>query len=195
MKTKLIIVFIILSQSIIAQIAQVSHGNSGYFSAKEFSKEISLYRAKQFLIEEVLKTENKVIQFDLDPLAATNSGELTSLGYKCEEKGEEGILLGFYGSYWNAAGVVYQGYRFKNLSRDMALELLNKITKTIKDSNDFLSKNPDNNNVYFKFDDLVVLIYTPISEPIIRVFWEDFDAEWTSTAFKRTKKRYEKSLK
>lgn len=191
MKIKLIVVFTILSQSIIAQVSE----NSGYFFAKEFSKEISLYRAKQFLIEQVLMTDEKAIQFDIDPLAATNSGEVTSLGYKCEEKGKEGILLGFYGNYWNKSGVVYQGYGFKNLPRDKALEILNKITKTMEDSKDYLLKNLDNNNVYFQFDDLVVLIYTPISEPRIRIFWDEFDAEWTSTAFKRTKKRFEKSLK
>lgn len=191
MKNKLLIMLTILCQSTFAQVSE----SDNYFFAKEFSKEISLYRAKKFLIEQVLSTDENDVQFDIDPLAATNSGEVTSLGYKCEIKGIEGLLLGFYGDYWNKTGVVYQGYAFKNLTKDKALELLNKITETMENSKDYLFKNVDNNNVYFQFDDLIILLYASVTEPRIRIFWNDFDSEWTITAFKRTKKRFEKSLK
>ena len=55
----------------------------------------------------------KLIKFDIDPLAAASSGELTSLVYGCDEKNLSGLVLGFYGSRWNDAGIVYQAYAFK----------------------------------------------------------------------------------
>jgi hypothetical protein len=190
MKAKLLLVSLIISNSIIAQISS----SSGYYNAKEYSKEISLYRAKAFVMADVLLPTENVVQFEIDPLAATSSGEVTSLFYKCKEKNKEGLVLGFYGNYWNKAGALYQGYGFKNLPKDNALELLNKITQTIEEQRKFLDKDQDNNNVYFRYDDLVILIYTLSIDPRIRIFWQDFDAEWQITAFKRTKKRFERSL-
>lgn len=188
MKIKLLMVSIILSHSVIAQVAI----SSGFIFSKEFSKEISLYKAKAFVMNEIFSASEDVVQFEIDPLAATISGEVTSLVYRCEKKNVEGLLLGFYGNYWNDAGVVYQGYAFKNLPKDKALELLNKITRTIEEQREYLLKNTDN-NVYFQYDDIIVLIYM-LQFTTIRIFWNNFDAEWEITAFRRTKKRFEKSL-
>ena len=44
----------------------------GFFMAKEFSKEISLYNAKTFVIQNVLGNSEKVIKFQLDALVASN---------------------------------------------------------------------------------------------------------------------------
>lgn len=188
MKIKLLIVALILSQAVIAQIPT----SSGFVFSKEFSKEISLYKAKAFVMNEIFDASEDVVQFEIDPLAATTSGEITSLVYTCKTKSKEGLLLGFYGDYWNDAGVVYQGFAFKDLPKDKALELLNKITRTIEEQKEYLSKSIDN-NVCFQYDDIIVLIYTA-TETRMRIFWNNFDAEWGITAFKRTKKRFEKSL-
>jgi hypothetical protein len=190
MKIKLILFLLIISQTIIAQIT----GNPGFIFAREFSKEISLYKAKEFVINEVFGTSDDVVQFEIDPLAATSSGEVTSLVYSCKKNNKEGLLLGFYGYYWNEQGVVYQGYNFKILPTDKAFELLNKITQTLEKYQGYLIVN-NANNVYFKYDDITVLLYTyTLGEPKIRLFWGDFDAEWDVAAVKRTKKRFEKSL-
>jgi hypothetical protein len=189
MKLKLILISLILSNSVIAQVSSTSE----YFFAKEFSKEISLYNAKEYVMKEVLGTSNDIVQFEIDPLAAALSGEVTSLDYKCESRSKEGLILGFYGNYWNNAGVVYQGYGFKNLPKDEALKFLNLISKTIEDQREYLLKNPDNNNVYFQYDDILVLIYFT-GETRIRLFWKSFDSEWGITAFNRTKRRFEKSI-
>ena len=93
-------------------VSQIPVSSKIYF-AKEFSKEITLYRAKSFLIEEVLGLSNNVVKYSIDPLAATKSGELTSLSYRCEDKKKEGLILGFYGNKWNKEGVLYQAYAFK----------------------------------------------------------------------------------
>ena len=182
---------ILLSQVVFSQVAQ---NQNNIFYAKEFSKEISLYRAKNFVVDDLLGASDVVVKFEIDPLAATASGELTSLVYKCEELNKEGLILGFYGDYWNDAGVVYQGYGFKNLPKEKALELLQKLEEAKANFNKYLSDDTDNNNIYFTYHDLTFLIYKS-TETRIRVFWNTFDAEWQDIAFKRTKRRFEKKVK
>lgn len=184
-------ILILLTQVVFSQVAQ---NQNNIFYAKEFSKEISLYKAKSFVVDDLLGASNAVVKFEIDPLAATASGELTSLVYKCEELNKEGLILGFYGDYWNTAGVVYQGYGFKNLPKEKALELLQKLEEAKANFNKYLSDDTDNNNIYFTYDDLTFLIYKS-SETRIRVFWKTFDAEWQDIAFKRTKRRFEKKVK
>ncbi|MBW7891705.1 MAG: hypothetical protein H3C48_11930, partial [Chitinophagaceae bacterium] len=135
------------------------------------------------------------IQFEISSLAAASSGELTTLLYKCDSKKKEGLILGFFGNYWNDAGVLYQGYAFKNFEKDKAIEFLNKIQQAIDDNNKFLKSDPDNNNIYFQYDDLDVLIWSSAVTYTIRVFWKEFDSTWEKTAFERSKRRYEKKTK
>jgi hypothetical protein len=162
--------------------------SSGALLAKEFSKEIALYKAKAFVCQNVIGNTTDIVEFQIDPLAAASSGELTSLVYKCPEKGKEGLVLGFYGDYWNNAGVVYKGFNFKDLPKDKALPLLEKIEKAIKDKTKYLDSDNDNDNIYFQSDDVSFLI-TNKGGIKIRVFWNQFDSEWDMTAFKRTKSR------
>jgi hypothetical protein len=190
MKSFLTVLLIAASQLAVAQYSV----NSNFLLAQEYSKEISLYKAKSFVIKEILNTSEEVVRFEIDPLAASTSGELTSLVYKCEAKKMEGLLMGFYGNYWNDDGVIYKGYAFKNFPKEKALELLTKISETIENQNAYLTEDMDNNNIYFQYDDVLILIYKNI-EPNIRVFWNDFDASWSLSAFKLTKKRFEKSIK
>jgi hypothetical protein len=189
MKIKLILFSIILSQSVLAQVGT----NSGFIFSKEFSKEILLYKAKAFVMKEVFNSTDAVVQFEIDPLATTTSKEVTTLVYRCSSKNSEGLILGFYGDYWNDAGIVNQGFAFKNLPKVKAIGLLSIITRTIEEQKDYLSKDPNNNNVYFQYDDLLVLIYTS-TETKIRIFWKDLDAEWGISAFKQTVKKFEKSI-
>jgi hypothetical protein len=46
-----------------------------------------------------LGSTNQVVPFEVIPLAAASSGELTTLLYKCDSKQKEGLILGFYGIY------------------------------------------------------------------------------------------------
>ena len=169
MKTKLLIVlFLVINNLIYSQVK--TNNNNNNWVAKEFSKEIALYNAKNFLFKNVLGSTTEIIQFEIIPLAAASSGELTTLLYKCESKQKEGLVLGFYGNYWNDAGVLYQGYAFKNFEKNQAIEFLNKIQDAIDNNYKFLKNDSDNNNIYFKYDDIDVLIWSSSQTYTIRLF-------------------------
>jgi len=190
MKKTLLILSLLLSTLSFSQVSV----NKGVYFAKEFSKDVSLYKAKNFVMSEIIGVEKKITKFEIDPLAAAKSGELTTLVYKCEEKKISGLVLGFYGDRWNDSGVSYQAYAFKNLPINKALEILSKLKKSIEDESKFLSQDYDNNNIFFRYDDITFLIYKTNGGLKIRVFWNGFDSEWESTAFGRTKRRFEKSI-
>lgn len=181
----LILAFLGISQLVIGQ-------SPGFVLSKEFSKDITLYKAKAFLMQEIFDSTDNLVLFEVDALAASSSGELTSLAYVCKSNKKEGLLLGFYGNFWNDQGVIYQGYGFKNLTKETTIELLNKISKTIEE-NQLSMTNNNNINVFFWYNDLTILI-SYFAQIKIRVFWNDFDAEWEYTAFTRTKKRFERGL-
>lgn len=195
MKIKLITLFIILT--ITKTFSQVTSKevNNNIWVAKEFSKDIALYNSKNFLFKNVLGVSPEVVKFEIIPLAAASSGELTTLLYKCESKQKEGLVLGFYGNYWNEAGVLYQGFAFKNFEKKQAIEFLSQITDAIQNNIKFLDADSDNNNIYFKFDDIDVLIWSSSQEYTIRLFWNGFDSSWEKTAFNRSKRRFEKKIK
>lgn len=193
MKIKLSVVLIIVINNLIY--SQVKVNSNNIWTAKEFSKEISLFKSKEFLFKNVLGSTNEVVPFEVIPLAAASSGELTTLLYKCDAKQKEGLILGFYGDYWNDAGVLYQGYSFKNLEKEKAMEFLNKIVTSIEENKKFLNESGDNNNIFFKYDDMDVLIWTNAGTYSIRIFWQGFDSTWEKTAFERSKRRFEKKIK
>ncbi|MFH6957457.1 hypothetical protein ACHRV1_08625 [Flavobacterium aquidurense] len=193
MKIKFSIVFIILINNFL--FSQVKTNNNNVWVAKEYSKDVALYNSKNFLFKDILGSTNEIVQFEIIPLAAASSGELTTLLYKCESKQKEGLVLGFYGNYWNDAGVLYQGYAFKNFERNQAIEFLNKIQTAIEDNKKFINDQSDNNNIFFKYDDIDVLIYSSSQTYTIRLFWSGFDSSWEKTAFDRSKRRFEKKIK
>jgi len=195
MKIKLITLFTILT--ITKTFSQVTSNqtNNNIWVAKEFSKDIALYNSKKFLFKNVLGVSPEVVKFEIIPLAAASSGELTTLLYKCESKQKEGLVLGFYGNYWNEAGVLYQGFAFKNFEKKQAIEFLSQISDAIQNNIKFLDADSDNNNIYFKFDDIDVLIWSTLDNYTIRLFWSGFDSSWEKTAFNRSKRRFEKKIK
>ncbi|PKQ46875.1 hypothetical protein [Confluentibacter flavum] len=193
MKLKLTIFILTLIMSI-NTFAQIQQNDYNLFQAKEFSKDISLFKAKTFLIHNVLKTSESALQFEAIPLAAASSGEMTTLLYKCESQNKEGLVLGFYGEYWNDAGVIFQGYGFKNLSKDQAFEFLNKIESEIDKNNKFLKSNNDNNNIVFEYNDLKVVIWTTSGSYLMRIYWNGFDSTWEKTSYERSKRRFERKI-
>lgn len=46
--------------------------------AKEFSKDIALYKAKAFVLQNVLGTTDEIVEFQIDLLAAASTGEVYS---------------------------------------------------------------------------------------------------------------------
>ena len=176
--------------------AQVSQ-NDHVFLAKHFSKEEALYKARAYVMQTVLGVNPDVTRFMIDPLAATHSGEVTSLVYECEAKRKRGLVLGFFGTYRNEAGLSSPAHAFKNLPEVNAYELLAKLEHTIKNFSGYLAKDVDNNNVFFSYEDMTFLVYREqlTGKSLVRVFWNSFDAEWESKAIKRTKKRLDGKLR
>lgn len=146
----------LLGTPALAQRAQGSMGYSmaGLILANEYSKEESLYRAKGFVMADVLGLGEQPQQFGIWALVAASSGELTTLVYTSDEKKREGMVLAFYGNRWNEASVAYKAYGFKDLPKEKATQLLEKLEATIEAQRDYLHKDPDNNNAFFKYDDL-----------------------------------------
>jgi hypothetical protein len=176
--------------------SQISVAKGGVLTAKEWSKDMSLYKAKTFVINEIIgQGATSVIEFKIDALVASNSGELTTLVYKCETMNKEGLILGFYGERWNEAGVIFQSYAFKDLPIHDATEFINKIDQAYDSSFKFISADNDNNNVYFTYKDIGVLMYHSGSGSRFRIYWNGFDAEWQIGEFDRTEKRFAKKIK
>src|SRR5690606_23622546 len=156
MKRTIILLFFLAT---ISSFSQVKQTDANLFQAKEFSKDIALFKAKEFVMEKVIGVDKGLPKFEIDPLAASSSVQLTSLVYSCKEKNLGGLVFGFYGDRWNQAGVIYQDYAFKNLPEVNAIELLNMIDNYMKDNSKYLDSNSDNNNIFFKYDDMTFLIY------------------------------------
>lgn len=194
MKIKLTIILVFLIQPLI--FAQVKGIGTNIWYAKEFSKDIALFNSKAYLFKNILGSSSEVVKFEVIPLAAASSGELTTLLYRCEAKQKEGLILGFYGNYSTDAGVVYTGFAFKNFEKEQAIEFLDKIQNAVVEFQHYLNDDTDNNNIFFKYDDVEVLICAPMRETYtIRLFWSGFDATWEKTAFNRSKRRFERKLK
>jgi hypothetical protein len=188
MKVRFLVVSLLVCNSLIAQVTP----GDGFVYYKEFNKDVLFSKAKAFLIKDVLGSSEVAVQFEIEPLSTTTAKEVCSIAYKSDGKAKEGLLLGFYGDYWTSTGVLTQGFGFKNLPKVKAIGLLSVITRTIDERKDYISKDSDNNNVYFVYDDITVLIYNS-TETKIRIIWKSFDAEWSLSAFKSALKRFEKT--
>jgi hypothetical protein len=175
--------------------SQVYQNSSNTFVAKEYSKDIALYSSKYFLLNSILGSSTDITKFEITPLAAAASGDLTTLIYKSKDKAKEGLILAFYGDYTNKFGVVYKGYDFKHLDKNDASEFLNKIQSAIDSNKDYLYDEFDNNNIYFRYQDIDVLIWRSSLGNTIRLFWNNFDSFWEQTAFDRSKRRFERKIK
>ena len=196
MKTNLILLLSLICNSLVAQIsANKQQTISGFIAAKEFSKDIALFNAKKFAVDEIVGPSKDIIRFEIYAVVASNSGELTSLVYRCKEKNKEGLILAFYNDSWNYFGVIYSGYGFKDLPKEKADELLLKIQSAIDNNHDYMKDDQDNNNICFEYDDMIFIIYTSANSNKIRVFWNGFHAEWNGYELIRTQKRLNKKLK
>jgi hypothetical protein len=189
MKIKIIIAALILSQTLTAQIP----ASFGFTLSKASGDDISLVKAKTYFIKEILNSPKEVIQFEFDLIASSTSGDLTSFIYKCPGKNKEGLILAFYGDYWNDAGDIYKGYIFKDLPKEKAIEFLSKVAETVEERRDFLSKT-SNSNVYIEYDDMAIVISKNM-ETKIQILWSGSDTDWENWAFTRTKRRIEADFK
>ena len=71
---------------------------------------------------------------------------------------------------------------------------MTKIETALADYSKYLDKDHDNNNIYFSFDDLTILIFNQYTDTKLRIFWKEFDSEWLVNEFRKTKKKLLKTL-
>lgn len=166
--------------------------NAEYY-AEEFSEDEAFYRAKEFVMNDVLGAEEKITHFTLEHLAVAKSEELSSLVYHSDDRDQRGLILGFYGTRISEAGTVYNKYGFRALPEASAREILTTLKKLLEDEKKFLRSDKDNNNLFFTYQDITFLIYRN-GRTKIRVFWNGYDSEWESNTLNRTIRRFEKKL-
>lgn len=184
MKLSLITAFII---STFISYAQIS-STKGLF-AKEFSKEITLPLAKEFLVTEILKpAANELLEFEIDALTAATSGELTSVFYNCSTKNTSGLIFAFYGNNITEGGVSYKSYSFKHFTKANGIELLKKIDDLIATNSTLKS---ENGNITFIYEDVTVIIYGSLVYKI-DIIWNGFNAQWEQASLRTTLRKLEK---
>jgi len=80
MNLRITIIILVFANSVLT--AQVKMTSNNVFTAKEFSKDIAMYYSKKYLFKDILGTSEVIDEFEVIPLAAASSGELTTLLYK-----------------------------------------------------------------------------------------------------------------
>jgi hypothetical protein len=191
------ILLILLNVSFLAT-AQINATEGGLFS-QVFSKEITEYRVKQFIIDELLDLPNKqVVEVEIDALTASASGELTTVVYYCKELNKKGLVFGFWNPYVNDFNLRYKGYAFKHFDYNVAIELITNLEKVLEEKKSIISL--DNNqglskNAIYKFGDVSFIFYkSDIGSNLIRVLWSGFDSEWNQSNLKAMNRRMKRFL-
>jgi len=161
-----------------------------------WTKPASEYLAKKFVIDNYLGSRNETVMFEVDAISSSASTELVTVSYNCLELNRSGIVLAFWGSFWNDNGYSMTGYGFKHLSLDSSIMLLNRLEMESSYISGITNKDF---NTSFTFSNMTFLLSQLSNQEIgqvgIRVFWKDFDAGWNIDAIRRTKRRIEKWFK
>ena len=156
---------------------------------KEVAKEISQFRSKEFIINNLIGEVNeKDVKFETESLASDDSGGLISVAFNCSELNKRGLLLAFFGNNRDINGNMGLAYGFRYVPLSEAQSLLNRIDAVKEKHEKYLHSNSDVNNVYLEHNDIKFVLYYDSSDKI-RVFWNGFEVIWERTAFDRTKRR------
>lgn len=188
---RLIFTILFLTVGYVAS-AQV-RGEAGLLS-QSFSKLITEYRVKEFIVSELLDVPNKqVLEVEIDALTASASGELTTVIYYCRELNKKGLVFGFWDARVNDFNVRFKGYAFKHFDFETANELINNLDYVLEEKKSIIQL--DNNaglskNAIYKFDDVTFIFYkSELGANLIRVIWGEFDSEWNQANVKAMSRR------
>tara|TARA_Y100000748_G_scaffold296265_1_gene288860 strand:+ start:559 stop:1128 length:570 start_codon:yes stop_codon:yes gene_type:complete len=178
---KLIILFLFLSFSSFSQ-------NSG---AKDYSQARSIITGKKWIIDNVFGgADMSPKKIYIDALAGDTYSDLTTIYYKSGET--EGLVLGLFASVQNEFGNRYWMYDYTNFNKEDAISFFN-IVDEIKDSQKSYLNDKSENNIYFKISDLVFLLNIQGGYKI-KVFWDEYRADWDGSSFEKSRRRFERSL-
>jgi hypothetical protein len=126
--------------------------------AKNWSQDLTLSLAKVYLLQDIISVSNVEERLVVDAIVASNSGHLTSVCYSGDSARTVGLLLGFYGDYWNDEGIIYKGYAFKNLTSEKTFVFLQKLLEIPIKYKDYMNKTYDNNNIILTYDDIKIIV-------------------------------------
>ncbi len=160
----------------------------------EYTEEMALYKAKEYAAFELIdRSSDSITRFILHPLEAGKSAEMTTLYFKCESQGKEGLLLGFNGEQKNSDGRSSEASDFYYLPKAEAIDFLNRIISLFEREDNFFSDEKDQNNGLFQFGELKVVIYEG-GDKSIRIFWNGFDSNWELDECEDTLKELMKAM-
>lgn len=196
-KYRFFLYFFVFSFSLNSDILGQINLNQGGIFSQTYSKEITEYKVKTFIVNEILQIpENKVIELEVDAITASKSGELTTVVYRCKELNKSGLILVFWSEYLNSFNLKYKGYAFKNLEFQQANTLLENLDNVLEEKKSIIAFDNNENlvkNGIYKFDDVTFIFYKgDLSANLIRVIWHDFDSEWNQSNLKTMKRRFNK---
>lgn len=163
----------------------------GGIDSQEYSKEITEYKIKEFIVKNVLQLpEREVVEIEIDAITAASSGEITVVIYRCESQNKKGMVFSFWNLYVNEYNTKSVEYNFKHFPFDTANELLIELERVIDEKKPIVNSGSTKNAVY-KFDDLIFIFYKgDIGENLIRVLWDKYDSQWNQLNLKSTHKRF-----
>jgi hypothetical protein len=167
------------------------------FHTKAFSKANAQINGKTFLINNVFGgAKNSIEKFEIEAISSSSSSDITTLYYANNTKQIKGMLICFFSDYVVDNGLGYYGYSYKNLDINKSENLLKLIKEAIDSNKKYLKDDDQVNNIYFKFDDIDVLIYHYGANGfIIRFFWGKYDSTWDENSFSETLRYFDKKKK
>ena len=159
--------------------------------AREYSASRSIITGKKFIIDTVFGgADTKPKKIYIDALAGNSYSDLTTIYYKSGVT--EGLVIGLFAPVENEFGNRFWMYTYKNLDREDAISFFN-IVDEIKDGEKKYLNDDNNNNLYFKIRDLVFLLNIQGGYKI-KVFWDEYRADWDGSSFEKSRRRFERSL-
>jgi len=159
---------------------------------KEVAKEISQFRSKEYIINNIIgKTNGNDIQFETESLASDDSAGLISVAFNCTDVNKKGLLLAFFGNNRDQSGNIGLAYGFRHIPLIEAQSLLKRIDALKEKHKKYLSAENDVNNVYIEHEDIKFILYRDNGDKV-RVLWNGFEVIWERTAFDRTKRRLDR---
>lgn len=195
---KYYLLFSILILESVISFGQVKPTEGGLLS-QIYSKEITEYRSKEYIVNEILVAPNKeVIDLEINAITASKSGELTTVIYNCESQKKRGLLFVFWNERINEFNLRYKGYAFRHFEYAIAKDLLDNLDAVLEQKKAILSFENENlsKNAVYKWDDVNFLFYkSELGSNLIRIFWNSFDSEWNQANLKTTKRRFDKFFK
>lgn len=192
MKNNILIIIIFFSG--LSTFAQTRQGD---IMSQERCKEITEYYSKQYIIDEILKVQDRQsIGVYIDAITAAKSGELTTVLYQCDALNKKGLVFVFWNDFWTESTLPYKGFGFYDLEMDKANELFIQLETLMNQKNKVDALNYSNGNIVYKSDDLTFLFYSKSidlgSIIAVRVWYKMFDSDWTKTNLQTTIKRFRK---